>query len=381
MQVKIDFSLFFAVTPSIGKFTISPQGEFSLQLPDNFYGDISFEYYIVEQTENEFKADLENNVQKAFDPLQMLMGNTPPPCAKEPPDKTRTLPCLYGDDYEYLKAAILYLDHTSPLQADFVDDRQQVTLTAGKELKDRLKYVLPKEVWPEKNSFILSTDPALIQKEISLSRKDEKAWPRVHYLWPLNPLVEWINDKVIAGFGRQEAPVLSLHGVLAPGEIIFIISGLIPNRKSHPLVHRWFGVVFKADQFVQIQDFQEILTRTGLGKTRFPNPEAALDPDHLNSLLPEAVKQARHYMGHERDLFEDMINPKLNDHLVALEQLKSKQYRQLNLFYESARKLDKKDQEKREIDRVFDEFMEWVQDTMSTENNPYIQVIAVLRGV
>ncbi len=51
------FSLFFAVTPSIGKFTISPEGDFSLQLPDNFYGDISFEYYIVEQTESEFKGN------------------------------------------------------------------------------------------------------------------------------------------------------------------------------------------------------------------------------------------------------------------------------------------------------------------------------------
>ena len=32
------------------------------------------------------------------------------------------------------------------------------------------------------------------------------------------------------------------------------------------------------------------------------------------------------------------------------------------------------------IDRKFDEFIHWVEDTMTTEDNPFIQVIAVLRG-
>ena len=32
------------------------------------------------------------------------------------------------------------------------------------------------------------------------------------------------------------------------------------------------------------------------------------------------------------------------------------------------------------IDRLFDEFIDWVQDTMTTEDNPYIKVVAVLRG-
>jgi hypothetical protein len=42
--------------------------------------------------------------------------------------------------------------------------------------------------------------------------------------------------------------------------------------------------------------------------------------------------------------------------------------------------LSKKEQEKREIDRIFDEFINWVEDTMTTEDNPFIQVIAVLKG-
>ena len=53
------------------------------------------------------------------------------------------------------------------------------------------------------------------------------------------------NDKVVAGFGRHEAPVLSLKGALFDEEAVFILAGLIPNLKGHPLVHRWFGCRFK----------------------------------------------------------------------------------------------------------------------------------------
>ena len=42
--------------------------------------------------------------------------------------------------------------------------------------------------------------------------------------------------------------------------------------------------------------------------------------------------------------------------------------------------MSRKEEERREIDRKFDEFIHWVEDTMTTEDNPFIQVIAVLRG-
>ena len=332
------------------------------------------------QNDAEFEKSLDLKAKKAFDPLQMLMGGETSPSENEDKEKIRTMPTLYKDDYHYLKDAIDYLDESSSLQTDFVDDQQQVTLTANEDLKRRLKYTLPKEVWPEKDTFVLSADPDRIQEEIKHSRKDEKAWPRIHYLWPQNPVVEWINDKVIAGFGRQEAPVLSLQGTLGHEETVFIISGLIPNRKSHPLVHRWFGVTFKGTQFQQIEEFQDLLVRTGLGKNQFPNREEDMDLDSLKVLLPNAVGQARQHMGEERDAFEEMINAKLDEHLKALDRLKDKQYKQLDLFYTDPKKISKKDQARREIDRIFDEFINWVQDTMSTENNPYIRhLLSILK--
>ena len=79
-------------------------------------------------------------------------------------------------------------------------------LVANPDLKRRLRDILPREIWPDKDTFILSADRDLIQQEIKRSRKDENAWPRLQYLWPLNPVVEWVNDQVTAAFGRHEAP-------------------------------------------------------------------------------------------------------------------------------------------------------------------------------
>jgi len=41
---------------------------------------------------------------------------------------------------------------------------------------------------------------------------------------------------------------------------------------------------------------------------------------------------------------------------------------------------EKKERKRREIETLFDEYMQWIEDTITTEDNPFIQVIAVLSG-
>ena len=329
----------------------------------------------------ELEKELDKTAVSTFDPLKILMGKSSPPFGQASDECIKTMPSLYSDDFHYLKEAVGYLRQSETLQSEFVDVDQQIILTATQDLKHRLRYILPREVWPDDDTFVLSTDRDAIQDEIKRSRKDENAWPRIHYLWPHNPVLEWINDKVVAGFGRHEAPVLSLQGALSAGETVFILSGLIPNLKGHPLVHRWFGVAFQHNTFQKIETFEAVLARTGLGKSSFPNRGEIVDVAALRNLLPEAVTQARQYVSGKRKQFEDTINKKLNEHLAALERLKGKHHQQLELFYMGKKQLSRKDQEKREIDRKFDEFITWVEETMTTEDNPFIQVIAVLRGV
>jgi len=106
----------------------------------------------------------------------------------------------------------------------------------------------------------------------------------------------------------------------------------------------------------------------------------------LQQMLPEAVRQAKLWMSQERKKFEDLINAKLNEQLNALEKLRKKQHVQLEFKFGDSKLSEKiirsrKEKKRREIDIIFDEYMDWVEDTMTTEDKPYIQVIAVLKGI
>ncbi|MFH1953318.1 MAG: DEAD/DEAH box helicase [Pseudomonadota bacterium] len=334
------------------------------------------------QSPDEFEAAV---TEAAFDPLAALLGQTGPPAGETAHSMQGAMPSLFKDDYDYFKAAVQYLKQGLKIQVAFYEDEQRIDLTAPEDLARRFRY-MPKEIWPQNGEFVLSTQQDVIQKEIRQARKEETAWPRIHYLWPLNPLVEWVNDKLRAAFGRHEAPVLSLKGALGGGEMVFVLSGLIPNRKSHPLVHQWIGVTFQNGRFAGIEGFEQLVERTGLGAKQFPNPGRPTDENALKSLLPTAIEKAAQWMSEQRKAFEERINEKLNEQLEALERLRKKQYVQLEFRFMDSRQPDKlvqgiKDRERRRIDRLFDEYLDWVQETMTTEDNPYIQVIAVLRGI
>jgi len=334
------------------------------------------------QSPKEFEAAV---TEKAFDPLAALLGEDGPPAGETAHAMQSTMPSLFADDYSYLKAALEHLKNNARIQVSFYDNEQRIDLTASDDLQRRFRY-MPREIWPENGQFVLSSDRAVIQREIRQARKEENVWPRIHYLWPQNPVVEWVNDKLQAAFGRHEAPVLHLRGTLKSGETVFILSGLIPNRKSHPLVHQWIGVAFQDGRFAGIEAFEALMERTGLKTNRFPNPGPTADGDGLKQLLPTAIEKAGQWMTEQRKTFEDRINAKLNEHLEALERLRKKQHMQLEFRFMESRLPEKlaqgiKDRERRRIDRLFDEYLDWVEDTMTTEPNPYIQVIAVLRGI
>lgn len=327
----------------------------------------------------EFEVSL--NEHAAFDPLAMLMGT-----AQEglPEVVIRDLPTLFKDDYAYARDALSFIRQYYPLQVQCYPEEKRIDLTAPEDLKYRFKY-FPSEIWPENGLFILSADKDTIQEEIKKSRKEEGLWPNMQYLWPLNPVVEWVNDKISAVFGRHQAPVLTLKGKLAASEVIFIMSGLIPNRKGHPLLHPWFGVTFEEGVCLGIETFDEVCARTGLGKNTFPNTGQEIDTESLRSLLPEAIKEARSWISAQRNEFEKHINVKLNDRYNDLDRLRARQIQQLELDFGDVGSAGsfaskRKQQRSREINRIFDEYIDWIEDTMLTEDNPYIRVVAVLKG-
>lgn len=328
----------------------------------------------------EFERELEKNLQDTFDPLALLMGEEAPAEGPDSLEAIRSMPSLFSGDFDYLHSALSHLKRHEEFQMIAYPDEKRLDFTAPEDLLHRFR-LYPREILPEEGRFILSADKEVIQEEIRRSRRDEKAWPRIHYLWELNPVVEWVTDRLLSAFGRNEAPVLKLPGLLDEDQAIFVISGLIPNLKGQPLVHRWLAVEFKAGSVEkEPMDFFEVLEGLSLGKKELPNITAQEDLERLQKHVPEAVEWARTYMSdYHRDFVERTV-PRLQEQLDRLERLKERQYEQLSLFDSSPQNLARRQQRQREIDRIFSEYQTWIRETMTAEDRPYLRLIAVLCG-
>ncbi len=332
--------------------------------------------------------DFEKLLAKApKDPLGLLMGDEVIPKGEFVAKAERRMPTLFTDDYSFFREAVGYLKSSQPMQTVFDDNAQTVNfavpLNMKRELEQRFRF-LPREIWPESGEFTLSADRAAIMNEIKRTRKEEDTWPKLQLLWDLHPVMRWLTDKLLAIFGRQQASVLTLSDKLQVGETIFILYGIIPNRKSQPLIASWMGVRFLSGKFDAVLDFQDILAQTSLDRNKIPNQNKPFDKERLKKLLSIAIAKGEDQMHESRLAFETAIDVKLNAQLKELDRLKQKQYGQLELDFGDAaansRTLDKKQQKQREIDRIFDEYWSWIENSLLTEDVPYIRVVAVLKG-
>lgn len=315
--------------------------------------------------------------------LDILLSEAEEDTGKFSDEQLKHMPALFGSDYDYFKAALDYLKSNEDIQAYFKPESKLVELTATEDIRHRFKF-MPKEIYPENGYFILSSDRNTIQKEIKRSRKDADTWSNVQYLWEQHPLMTWVNDKLLASFGRNEAPIIKLpKDYPSPEETKFIITAMNPSRKGHPLIHYWLIVSFTNNKFSGIELFDEFQKKFQLGLKPIPNIGNGFDTQAMEALLPSAINEVKKWMEKQRADFETRINLKLDEKLTELEALRKRQYDyQLSLLSDDSglKQDDEKTKRKRQIDQIFDEFIHWVEDSMTTEKTPYIQVVAALVG-
>jgi ERCC4-related helicase len=294
-------------------------------------------------------------------------------------DRLRSMPSLFEDDFTYVTKALSRLG-----QEHEIDSEQRVlAMNQSENLSYRFR-PLPREIQPSNGYLKLTDDTDVMQKEISRCRKDEKAWPNLHFLWPLHPIMEWINDQAQTSFSRHEAPVLTLP-TLERDELIFLMTGILPNQKGQPLIQRWFGMTIKQERLQEIETLESVLERTGIARERFANPGDAKVSEKARKLLPQVVHRAQGYMSQERRSFEEKLNPQLNDQLNRLETLKRRHREEITAYYDVQKvsesiKNRQKEQKLREVDDLFAEYMQWIEESMSTEDQAYIKVAAILQG-
>ena len=100
---------------------------------------------------------------------------------------------------------------------------------------------------------------------------------------------------------------------------------------------------------------------------------------------PSAVGHARRFIVERRDRFEKVINTKLDEEVNVRDQLLARRLHQLELKLEKsaqpeAHKMRRKERESRNIEAVFDEYWDWIQDSMSTERKPWLKVVCTMVG-
>ena len=298
--------------------------------------------------------------------------------------RIQTPPSLFANDYQFAKTALSALSGNDPLaQWTADDDAKIISITAPVDLQQRLRQ-LPREVQADGHRYVLCASTERMTHAIEEARQkraEEDTWPQLHYLWPQHPIVEWLGERVLTSFGRHRAPVVrSPH--LSPGEQAFVLTGVIPNRKGQPMLVEWQVASRQGEAAVfTLEPFDVFVSRARLKAGALANAAQILALESLQTALPLAVGTMRAHMIAKQSVFAADLTARLQGTLAELESLQHRQFEQLELRLENVIegvKRSRFERRSQQIRRVFDDYRQWVEDTLTTEPEPHIQVLAAV---
>lgn len=331
-------------------------------------------------TADDFDKSIDSSSEE-FNPFELLMMGA---IEDEGPVQIHTNETLFTD-IDYLRNAASFFSGTERQPIQNLSTVEGVEIEITDDMRRRLRALLPDEAMPATDYLRLSPDKKFCMDEMKRCMQNnmsETAWPATQYLWPLHPIFDWANDKSGLLFGRGEAPLIGVQGNLPETDIVFVVAGTIPNRKSTPVIDEWFGLHFSNGKFTGELSMSQVIEQTGYGKKDTPNRNnlPATKKEEAEGLLCVAVKEGRKILDQYCKEYQKEIDPKIDeelDKLIELEGRHKEAIYQLSLF-ESERK---KSEKERKVEELFKKFADWVKDTIEIENNPYLRIVAVLAGV
>ena len=247
---------------------------------------------------------------------------------------------------------------------------------------------MPREAVPKNGTIRLTSDPAAINDAIKKARTAGEGWPSVQYLWDVHPLMSWFCDKATARVcGRHQAPILKVaRDILKPGETVFVMNSVVPNKQGQPLLDAWPCVAFDGNTVLATEGVTEFLSRVGWFESMDVNT-GDVDANRASSLLDEAVDAATAYVRGLRDDKQAQLDRHLETDLQRIEALKQESHADIERRYDPekgirAAREAQLGREKSRIERIFDERWRWIWSTkqMDTSVDPHIRVIAVFQG-
>ena len=293
---------------------------------------------------------------------------------------------LFDNDFDFARQALEALNREQQVVSCSINrERQTITLTPPDDLEYRFRF-LPPEISPQDGSLVLTADKQRFEEEIRRSRQDENAWPKLHYLWPQHPAIQWLQDRLLAQVARHSAPVLAMPEspqvtqAMQGADSVFLVSGLIPNRKAHPVIWQWFAVRCSAGAVLDAQPAEDWLSNLQLN-TRLPNRAEPISLAPLEALRQPVISAVSAQMAQLQQAFSAARQPELEQQLAGLQALKGRQLQQLDLQLQGSGqaehfKLARREERSARIEQIFADYQTWVRDTLSIEPVPFIQIIA-----
>jgi superfamily II DNA or RNA helicase len=299
---------------------------------------------------------------------------------------TEHLTTLFADDYRYVRDALTWLRQQSPREYQPVqshDDKHTLSFQPSADLALLLKRELAAEMWPEDNQFSLSADLRVVEASIRHAR-DTNAWPQVQYLWPLHPVAQWLDFKLMALFGRQKAPVIRIPVGMSPGEAIVLVLAQVPNRRGQTMVSEWMGVHLDARAQVRgVMDLEAVISLTGITGSDLANDGRPIDVSAIQAALPAVIQTAERHLKPIKQAFDAKCRQRKSEELCKLKTLEARHFEQLKLdFAGGIEQVNAARRKQRETDteELFKEYQDWVRDTLELDDRAQYTVVAVLAG-
>jgi superfamily II DNA/RNA helicase len=309
---------------------------------------------------------------------------------------------LYNDDLQYLSRALdelkpVFKAEGEPLEFEFHPNRPELTLRAPAELRNRLEQ-LPKEAKSSDDRIFLTTDRAAVECAIEKSRDEKGAWPDLQLLWPLHPVLEWINDRVLVGFGRDQAPVIVLPQIAERfdgTDAVALMQGTLSNKRGQAVVCEWFGLPTKIGRqpgapvkvFTAVE-LETVIDKVGLRGSTPNQAKASMLLNALSKARSAWLEASIEHMKLRRTERKNRIKPELN---ATQQRLKTWERQVLERLEKRKNELMEnrpgplrdrwqmrlKEEEER-VSRLRRDRSKWLEETLATDERPYLKLVAVL---
>ena len=193
----------------------------------------------------------------------------------------------------------------------------------------------------------------------------DTAWPDVHYLAPVHPVLDWAAERAVSRFGRNEIPVLS-GKVDSP---VYLTQAVWSNELGRPAIAHW-GAVHGLPHNPDVGDFDEALDVAGIteGATNPGlHPEDFADAQHH---VAEAVDAATRHLRDKRDDIEADLLERIDQYR---ESLKTWHQAALSIVADTGRRTGSK----LTIEETSDQSMALI-DSQAASGDPFVRVVAVI---